>query len=33
MSSVYIAGVGMTPFQRAARLDMAGLAREAALLA
>ncbi len=33
MSGVHIAGVGMTPFQRAARTDLAGLAREAALAA
>ncbi|MFO1401408.1 MAG: thiolase family protein [Steroidobacteraceae bacterium] len=33
MSGVYVAGVGMTPFQRAARTDLAGMAREAALLA
>jgi acetyl-CoA acetyltransferase len=33
MSGVHIIGAGMTAFQRAARADLAGLAREAALLA
>jgi acetyl-CoA acetyltransferase len=33
MTEVHVIGVGMTPFQRAAREDLAGLARAAALLA
>lgn len=33
MSAVHVIGVGMTPFQRAAHADLAGLAREAAYLA
>lgn len=33
MSGVHIIGAGMTAFQRAAQADLAGLAREAALLA
>lgn len=33
MTEVHIVGAGMTHFQRAARADLAGLAREAALLA
>lgn len=33
MTDVHVIGVGMTPFQRASHLDLAGLAREAALAA